>query len=97
MLKSIGDLVEGSVKRQGIENQVQASQVIEEFHKTIVEKFGKRILSQVQAKSLKNQVLNIATLSSVVTSELRMHEEEILERINNKYKKTLVNKLRFFI
>ena len=97
MLRSIGDLVGRSVKRQGIETQVQASQVIEEFHKIISEKFGKRILSQVQAKSLKNQVLNVATLSSVVTSELRLYEEEILEKINDKYKKTLVNKLRFFL
>lgn len=97
MLRPIGDLLEKSVKRQGIEKQIEASQVISEFHGVIVDLFGKRILNQVQAKSLKNQVLSVASLSSVIVNELRIHEEGILKKINDKYKKTLVRKLRFFV
>lgn len=97
MLRPIGDLLEKSVKRQKIESQVVASQVIEEFHRLISAQFGKKILNQVQAKSLKNQVLRVAVLSSVIVNELRMNEGEIIKKINSKFKKTLVKKLSFLI
>jgi len=95
MIWSIGSLLDKSLKRQGIESQVKASQVIKTFHKIVEKKFGKKVLEQLQAKSLKNKTLVIAVLSSVVASEIRLHQEEIIKEINNQYKKTLVEKLRF--
>lgn len=97
MLRPIGDFLGGAVRRQGIEKQVEATQVIEEFEAAIAGQFGKKILNQVQAKSLKNQVLSVAVISSVIANELRINEGEILKKINDKYKKTLVKKLRFLI
>ena len=97
MLRPIGDLVDSSVNRQGIARQVEASQVLEAFHRIIKEKYGPKILDQVQAKSLKNKVINVAVLGSVIANELRLYESEIVEKINAKYKKNLVEKLRFFI
>ncbi|MDZ7798838.1 MAG: DciA family protein [Patescibacteria group bacterium] len=95
MIWSIGSLLNKSLKRQGIESQVKASQVIKTFHKIIERKFGQKVLEQLQAKSLKNKTLVVAILSSVVASEIRLHQEEIIEEINSQYKKTLVEKLRF--
>lgn len=97
MLNPIGDFLDRAVKRQGIAKQVEASQVMKEFEAIVVRQFGRKILNQVQAKSLKNQVLSVAVLSSVVANELRINEKEILNKINDKYKKTLVEKLRFLI
>ena len=96
-MQPIGSLLSGSIRKSGIEAQVQASQVIDDFHQELVALFGQKILKKVQAKSLEHKILSVAVLSSVVVNEIRLNQARIIENINNKYKKTLVEKLRFLI
>jgi len=96
MLQPIKSLVSNSIKKYGLKEKIEASQVIGVFHKIIAARFGKKILEQVQAKSLKRGVLRVAVLSSVVANELRLQEGIIIKEINHRFKKTLVKKIRFF-
>ncbi|MFH1367466.1 MAG: DciA family protein [Patescibacteria group bacterium] len=97
MLQPIGSLLDHSVRKSGIETQVQSSQVMEDFHEEIKKIFGPKILKRVQAKFLKNKVLSVAVLGSVLVNEIRLHQGQILENINTRHKKILVERLRFLL
>lgn len=97
MLQPIGPLLNHSVRKSGIEIQVQSSRVIEDFHEEIKKIFGPKILNRVQGKFLKNKVLSVAVLGSVLVNEIRLHQGEIIDNINARHKKILVERLRFLI
>ncbi len=97
MLRSIGSLLDRSIGDKGIAEKVAAAQVIDEFHRQVVSLFGNRVKNRVQAKSLKQKTLTVAALNSVLANEIRLYEPTIIKNINEKYKKTLVEKLRFIL
>ena len=97
MLQTVGSLLPQSVRRCGIERQVQASRVIDAFHEELIKIFGPKILKRAQAKAIKNKVLAVAVLNSVLVQEIRLHQEEIIKGINARYNKTLVERLRFLL
>jgi phosphopantetheine adenylyltransferase len=97
MLQTVGSLLPYSVRRSGIESQIQGSRVLEDFHDELKKLFGPKILNRVQAKSLKNKVLSVAVLGSVLVNEIRLHQGQIIDNINAKHNKTLVERLRFLV
>lgn len=97
MLEPIGLLLQHSVRKGGIETQVESSRVISDFHEELKKLFGPKILNRVQAKFLKNKVLSVAVLGSVLVNEIRLHQGQIIENINAKHKKILVERLRFLV
>lgn len=97
MLEPIGSLLQHSVRKSGIESQVLGSQIISDFHEELKKLFGPKILNRVQAKSIKNKVLSVAVLGSVLVNEIRLHQGQIIENINAKHKKILVERLRFLL
>ena len=97
MLEPINPYLHRAIRKRGIKDQVEASQVVDAFHDYLKKIFGAQILKSVQAKNLKNRVLAVYVLNSVLKSELRLREPEILDHINTKYKKTIVLRLRVFL
>jgi predicted nucleic acid-binding Zn ribbon protein len=89
-------LINDTIKRAKINEQIEATLVFEYFNKAIKEEIGEKALSRMQAKYLKDGVLKIAVLSSALSSEIKLHEEEIIEKINNKFGKKIIKKLQFF-
>jgi predicted nucleic acid-binding Zn ribbon protein len=96
-IQRIGDLVEGSVKRAGIQQKVTAAQIIEEFKEQICERWGKQVLKRVTPKYLKRGTLTIEAKDSVFAAELRLKEKNLLDELNKKYEKAVVKKLRFLV
>jgi len=97
MLQTVGSLLPQSIRRSGIENQVLSAQIIQTFHEELKSLFGPRVLKRVQAKNLRHKVLTVAVLNSVLAQEIRLHEGEIITNINTKYKKNLVERLRYLL
>ncbi|MBI4653233.1 DUF721 domain-containing protein [Candidatus Kuenenbacteria bacterium] len=86
-----------SLKKAKIEKQVEATMACQKFDQIIQNIWDDKILDQMKAISLKDRVLTVAILSSVLASELRLRQEEIIKKINIKLKKTAVERLRFLI
>jgi len=74
---------------------VDASLVVEYANSVLQEIFGKGILNAVNVVYFKNDAITIAALSSVATQEIRLQETIILEKINKRFGKNKVEKIKY--
>jgi len=88
-------MLDRSIKRLGIKEEVEAARVIANFQAITVKQFGPRVKYQIKPLYLKNQTLHLSVTSSVLATEIRMHQQEILKDINHNYKKPVVTGFRF--
>ena len=81
-------------QKSGLKKQIIAALVCDEFDKIIIEIWGEKIRDQVRAIYYKNNILTIASLSSVVAQEIKLNEQNILEKLNKKFDK-IVEQIRY--
>lgn len=93
----IGNLLEESVRRAGIQQKVIAAQIIDKFKDLIRKKWGKQISERIAALYVKNGILTIQTKDSVYSAELKLKEKEIIGELNKELKKTAIKKMRFLV
>ena len=94
-MEGIKNILSKTVKKSGISRQVQASMVVEAFSEVVAEILGKQVSKKVKAMYLKDNILTIACLSSVLAQEVQLNQRKIINKINKKFDKTVVEKLRF--
>ena len=97
MVIPIKNLLSGSIQRSGVAPQVEASLVCEEFNKIALEILGENIRDKVKALYIKNNTLSIAVMSSALGQEIKLHELEILQKLNQKTGQNKVERLRFLV
>ena len=94
---SISNVLSNTIKNQkGLAGQVTAALVCEEFDKIVRQKWGEIGAARVKALYLKDNVLTIASLSSVMAQEIKLNEREILSALNDKFKGA-VGRIRYVI
>jgi len=85
-ISQIQDILEKNMKsKSGLAKQIQASLVCEEFDKIVQNKWGSKIKNKAKALYFKDNILTIASLSSVMAQEIKLHETEILDQLNTKF------------
>ena len=94
---SIGSLLQKTLNKAGIAEQVNAAIVCNEFQSIAQELFGKAIQDKAKALYVKNRTLTIAVTSSVIGQEIKLHEREIVQKLEKKVGKNKVEKLRFLV
>jgi len=94
---SIKSLLSGSIQRSGAAPQIEASIVCEEFNKIALEILGQDVKDKVKALYIKNNTLSIAVMSSALGQEIKLHELEILQKLNQKTGQNKVERLRFLV
>lgn len=77
--------------------QIEAALVLKQFEKELKKLMGEEIGEKVKAVSLKNQSLTVAVLSSVMASEIKLREPDIIEAINRFFDREVVKSLRFIL
>lgn len=97
MAEQIGSLLNKTINKAGISEQVGAAVVCDQFNKIVIEVLGQNIKDKVKALYVKNKTLSVAALSSVVGQEIKLHEQEILEKLVVKVGKNKVERLRFLV
>lgn len=97
MINTIKNLLSGSIQRSGVAPQIEASVVCEEFNKIALEILGEAVRDKVKGLYVKNQTLTIAVMSASIGQEIKLHEHEILEKLNAKTGKNKVERLRFLV
>ncbi len=95
MADSIKNLLQQTVNKAGISQQVDAAVVCDAFNRIIVELLGQEIAKKAKALYVKNRTLSIAVLSSAVGQEIKLHEREIMEKLAKKIGPDKVERLRF--
>ncbi len=89
-------LVDDSVHRHGIKDDVDASLALDVAQKLFVEFFGHDIAKTMKPLYVKRGVLTVSCMSSVAAQELKLREKEIIKKIKERTGKSLVERLRFF-
>jgi len=80
-MEHIKKLLAKRLKQSGFSQQVKTSLIIENFEKIIREIFGPNISKKIKPLYLKDKVLTVACLSSVVAQELNFKKNEIINDI----------------
>lgn len=94
-MESIGKILPQSLKKAGIDRQVQTAMIVDSFAEVVTEILGASIAKKVKAMYLKDKILTIACLSSVLAQEINLNQKKIINRINKKFDAQVVEKLRF--
>jgi len=97
MIDSIKNLLGDSIRKAGISQQVEASIFWDDFNRFVLEILGENIREKVKALYVKNNTLTIAVMSSALGQEIKLHELEILEKLNQKTGQNKVERLRFLV
>ena len=85
MFKDIRTIIPKAVKRNGLSKAVVETDVFSVFKKEIVKIVGEEEGEKTKAVFLKDQVLTVASLSNIVTEEIRKREPEMIDQINSNF------------
>lgn len=94
---SIKNLLNESVRHAGVSEQVEAAMICDEFNKIALEILGPGVKDKLRALYVKNKTITIAVMSSSIGQEIKLHEPEILEKLNQKAGPNKVERLRFLV
>ncbi|MFA5318266.1 MAG: DUF721 domain-containing protein [Patescibacteria group bacterium] len=95
MFQGIKNLLPQSIQRAGITRQIGANLILHKYEQAAREILGKEISRQTKAMYLKNNILSVACLSSLIMQELQYREKEIIEQINKNMGANIVKKLNY--
>jgi len=95
--QKLENLLPRSIKKAGIDKQVCAAVICDDFIKVLSEVFDERVTKKVKPMYIKNKTLTIGVLNSVLAQEIKLHEQEILRKLNVAGKEKVVERLRFLV
>jgi predicted nucleic acid-binding Zn ribbon protein len=91
----IGDIIGAKSQQSALWRGVSAALTVETANAVLNELFGAKVGSRATAEQFKNRTLAIACTSSIVTQEIKLHEKRLLETINRRLGRTVVDRIRF--
>lgn len=97
MFLPLKNILSSAVRQKGLNKKIEAVLVLEEAQKILEQIFGSKIINKAKPIYLKNNVLVIAVLSSVVSQELKLRENEIVGKVNKKFGREIVRNLKFLV
>ncbi len=97
MITPLKNLLAESIQRTGAAKEINAAVICNEFDKIMLEIFGDKAKNKVKAQYIKNGTLTVAVLSSVWGQEIKLNEQEILEKLQKKVGINEVVRLRFLV
>ncbi len=91
-MKTLQQAINKLIKDLGIENKVFESQVLNIYSLVV----GKRISEISTADKIQNKVLIVKVLNSSWRNELLYHKRNIIDRLNKKIGKKVVEDIKFY-
>ncbi len=94
-MQQLNDILQRRLRQAGIAQRVTTAQVISAVPQVLAGIIPASTHSKVQALYIKDKVLTIACLSSVLAQELRLHQQQIIDGLNEKFGQSVVESIRF--
>ena len=94
-MDSLGALINLSKRSSPLVKGVQSALVLETVNDFIIKEWGEAGTKYARAMYIKNQILNIACLSSVMAQELKIKEKKLLQKIADTFGTEAVKKVRY--
>ncbi|MBD3359916.1 MAG: DUF721 domain-containing protein [Candidatus Buchananbacteria bacterium] len=96
-MQHIKNLLNRRLKESGFDKNVKTALVIKEFEKLIQDDLGGNISQKVKPLYIKNKILIVACLSSVIVQEFVFYKQNIIEKINHKFEEELLKDIKFTV
>lgn len=97
MFHSLKNLIPKSVNRAKISGRVEIAMVLEEFEKVVKEVLGERAAQKSKPLYLKDKIITVAVLSSVLAQELRLNEGVIIKKLNGRFDHEVAKGLKYVV
>jgi predicted nucleic acid-binding Zn ribbon protein len=95
MFQDIQPILNRSIKRAGINSQVEAVRILDIFMIVAEKILPEGILEHIRPLYLQSGVLTIASLSDSAVTTLSKKEQELLSELNNQFEQPVVDKFRY--
>ena len=95
MLNKLSSSISFQVNRLGLGKEIEAARVCSFWDKIITEKFDQTASEKSKAIRFKDKILTVAVLSSVWAQEFQYNQQDIVEKINKKIGREVVERIRF--
>jgi len=97
-MKHIKDLLSKNIRASGLSKNILYSQVIEEFNLIIKGLFdNQQIVKKIKPLYIKQKELHVACLSTIVVQEINFHKEDIIDKLNKKFKQKIITNIKFIL
>ena len=83
------------MKRAGMKPAIDRAMVLDRFKKEVGEIMGKEAAEQVRPLYVRNKVITVACLSSALAQEIKFKEAEIVGRVNEEFKQSMIERVLF--
>ena len=94
-MQHIKDVLNRYLKQTGLSKNIETALIIKEFEKLVKEAFGSNINKKIKPLYVKDKILRVACLSSVIVQEVNFKKEELIEKINQKFKEEVLKDINF--
>jgi len=92
---NLGSILGNQIKKKGLGKSIQAALVCEDVEKVLQEILPTIVLERTEVVSLKDFVITIKTISSVIAQEIKLHENEILLKLRDKFGENSVQSIKY--
>jgi len=82
---SIKDVMNKSIKEKGLGPKVEVTLILAEFDVIAKKIWDKQVAEDMKALYVKNKILNVAVLNSILAQEIKMREQLILAELKKKF------------
>lgn len=97
MFIPLKNLIPQALRRNKIAPQVEATLVLKEFNKIAQAVWGEKFNQYAKALYLKDKVLTVAVLSSIMVTEVRLNKNNLINSINTTFGYPAVKDIRLII
>ncbi len=93
----IKDILKKNIRKNALEPQVQTSLIIVEFDNLIKSLWGLNYQKKIKPLYVKNKILTVACLNSVIIQVITLRKPELIDKINQKFSLELIKDIKFII
>lgn len=92
----LGDTLQNRMQDNApLKKQIETAEVIEVATNIISDLFGAGKVASAKPLFLKNRTITISCTSSAIAQEIRLHQAEIVEKINEALGRSEVDRIRY--
>jgi predicted nucleic acid-binding Zn ribbon protein len=96
-MQHIKALLSKRLKQTGLSQNIRTSLVIEEFYSLVGKKYSSSVALKIKPLYIKNKILTVACLSSVIASELHLQKNQMISQVNKKFNTLVLKDIKFVL
>lgn len=85
------------MKTAGLKPKIEAAMICNKFNELAVSVWGEKVRHRIRAMYIKDKILTVACLSSVLAQEVRLKELNLTRKINANFQAEVVDKIRILV